>query len=72
VSILAILQALLSIAGTLSEYAKNKKLMDAGAATSVAEGLKNAMGAVEKARALRDSVKHDADSVRNDPDNRDP
>ena len=44
--------------------------MEAGAAKSALKGLKQAENAVNKANLARQSVKHDADSVSNDPNNR--
>lgn len=70
-SILSLINALLSLAGAALKYAADKQLMDAGAAQSAAKGLLEAMDAVETAKRARAAVRHDHASVSNDPFNRD-
>ncbi|MEK9751597.1 MAG: hypothetical protein VW338_00075 [Rhodospirillaceae bacterium] len=70
-SILGILQAVLSLANTLMGYVSDRNLMDAGEAKSVAKGLSDAMDAIHRAKRARASVNMDADSLRDDPNNRD-
>ena len=45
--------------------------MDAGEAKVTAENLKGALDAVGKAQLAKSGLKHDSDSVLNDPNNRD-
>lgn len=66
-----VLKLFLIIADKLATYLGNKQLMDAGEAKSVSAQLKGAMDATQRAIAARNAVRDDADSVRNDPFNRD-
>lgn len=60
---LAILRALLGFASSLTNYLANKQLIEAGEAKAIAEGLKNAQKATEKARkARRDALRKFDDS----------
>lgn len=52
-NIVSIIKLVLSLASSLAQYAHDKKLMDAGAAQSVLEGLKNANEAIYRANAAR-------------------
>lgn len=70
-TILSLIQALLSLAGVVMKYASDKQLMDAGASKAAAESLLGAIDAIELAKRARAGVKHDPDSVVLDPNNRD-
>ena len=64
-----ILKLLLATANSVANYIHDKKLLDAGVALAILEGLKNANEAIVRANRARD----DADSlpVSSDPNNRD-
>lgn len=68
---LTAIKALLAIVARLAQYAQQKQLLEAGAAQAILGGVREAEDAVERARAARADVRHDADSVRDDPNNRD-
>ena len=69
---LAILRALLGLAGTLSNYLREKQLLDAGEARAIAEGLKNAQEATTKAREARRNAVRKFDDSDGVPDESDP
>lgn len=68
---LAVLSGLLGLLRVVVGYFQTRRLLEAGAATQVAANLKEAQDALLRAQSARRAVRHDADSVRNDPDNRD-
>ena len=68
---LGLLRLVLTIADKLSEIVRDKQLLDAGEARAISHNLQEGMKRVEMAQKARGSVKHDPDSVRADPDNRD-
>lgn len=65
------LSALLKLANLLAGYLRDKQLLEAGEARAISESLSVAQSRVQVAMAARAAVKHDPDSVRNDPYNRD-
>jgi hypothetical protein len=67
-SFLSILKFVLGVASALAEYAKNKQLIDAGAAQAVLKGVQDADEAISRANAARTGKLQDADT---DPNNRD-
>ncbi|WP_022949523.1 hypothetical protein [Methylohalobius crimeensis] len=68
---LSILRGLLGLAEQLTEWLNRRQLLEAGESRAVARGLKDAQETIRRAQAARRGVRHDADSVRRDPDNRD-
>jgi|AntRauTorcE11898_2_1112593.scaffolds.fasta_scaffold154932_2 hypothetical protein len=68
---IGLIRALLSIAGSLTSWAQQRQLIDAGAAQATLDGIRDADANIAKARAARDAVDHSDAGVRNDPDNRD-
>ena len=69
---LALLNGLLSLASSLASFLRDKQLLDAGRAMAISGSIKKgAMDETAKAIRARDAVRDDADSVRDDPDNRD-
>jgi len=68
---LTLIRALLSVASSLAQYAQQRQLLEAGRAQAILGGIREAEDAIDRARAARDSVRHDDDSVRDDRDNRD-
>lgn len=69
---LAILRALLGFASTLTEYLRNRELLEAGEAKAIAEGLSNANEAIERARRARRNAVRDFDKRDGVPDDEDP
>ncbi len=70
-TVLTIIRLFLSVAESLLGYAKDKQLITAGEAINAGKSLQLANKSIAKAIAARRGVKHDASSVRHDPDNRD-
>jgi hypothetical protein len=68
---LTLIKALLSVAGSLSKWAADRQLIQAGEAQAIASGLAEADNAIDRARRAAAAVRHDDDSVRDDRDNRD-
>ena len=68
---LGLIKALLSMADGLTRYARQRQLIDAGAAQQALEGANAALAAIDRGTRARTAVRHDAASVRDDPDNRD-
>ena len=68
---LGLIRALLSMADGLTRYARQRQLIDAGAAQHALEGANAAIDAIDRGTRARNAVRHDAASVRDDPDNRD-
>lgn len=72
--IFTILGLISSVMGVLEKFFDSQhaeRLMGAGEARANARAMKEGRERVEKARAARRAVKHDANSVRDDPRNRD-
>lgn len=67
---LSLLNAVLSLASVLAEYAKQRQLIGAGEAMALNRTLGESLAAIERAMAARRAVKHDADSIMRDPHNR--
>lgn len=68
---LAVLKFLLSLADNLTQYLRDKQLMDAGEAKVTSANLKDALDATARAIAARNAVRDDPNSILHDPDNRD-
>ena len=68
---LGLIKVLLGLASHLARWAQQRQLISAGEASKVAEQLQETLDVVNKATAARRSVKHDADSLQDDPDRRD-
>jgi len=68
---IGLFKAFLMVTGAIARYVERKQLMDAGEAKHAREALEATLRAVDRAQRARRSVKHDADSVRDDPDRRD-
>lgn len=68
---LGILKALLSLAGSLTSYLSDRRLISAGEKAAMMRGITNAKNQVDKARRARANTKLDEKSVRNDRANRD-
>ena len=66
------LKAVLGFASALTEYLRNRELLEAGEAQAIAEGLKNANEAIEKARRARRNAVRDFDKRDGGPDGNDP
>lgn len=69
---LSLLKTLLGFAETLTEYLRNKQLLEAGEAQAIAEGLSNANVAIEKARKARRNAVNDFDKRDGVPNDDDP
>ncbi len=67
---LLLLKGLLTATVYVSKVLSNKKLLEAGAATQLNKTLLEEKKRVQKAIDARNSIKHDADSVSDDPNNR--
>ena len=68
----AILRALLSLSSSVAAYVQEKQLLEAGEAKAIAEGLRNAQIAINKARKARDAANTDFDKRDGVPDESDP
>ncbi len=64
---LSILKVLLTLANALSQYVKDKQLLDAGADKAIANNLNDSLKKLNSAIIARRTAKH----VPNDPNNRD-
>jgi len=69
---LALLKGLLALSNSLTEYLRNKQLIDAGEAQAISEGLQNAQDAVQKAREDRRPGVREFDKRDGVPDDEDP
>lgn len=69
---LAILRSLLGLCFSLTEYMKNKQLLEAGEARAIAEGLRNANDIIIKVRKARSDAELDFDKRNGVPDDSDP
>ncbi len=67
---LGIIKGLLSFAEFLMKYASDRQLLNAGQQMELADAFKQTFTRVAAANAAVADVKHDADSVLNDPDRR--
>lgn len=70
-TLFGLLKLLLSLAGSLTSYMREKQLLEAGHVQAIAANLTRTLDEIEKARIAKSAVKHDAGSVFDDPDNRD-
>lgn len=70
-NLLSLLKLLLTLADKLTGYMRDRQLLEAGQSQVIAANLTKVLDEVEKARAAKSAVKHDAGSVFDDPDNRD-
>lgn len=70
-NILSILSGVLKLASILARYAERRGLMNQGKVNAMAKANDKALKNVAKAQVARRSVRHDADGVRDDTDNRD-
>jgi len=68
---LAILKLLLTVSNSLTGYMREKQLLDAGEAKNLSRGLQETLDVIEKIKTAKRDLKHDPNSVRKDPDNRD-
>lgn len=69
---LAVLRALLGLASSITTYLQNKQLIEAGEALAIAEGLKNAQEAINKANQARRAAERKFDESGGVPDDSDP
>lgn len=69
---LALLRLILSIADTVSNYVREKQLLDAGAASEIARNLAVSLALVDQARRARDAAGADFDKRNGVPDENDP
>lgn len=65
------LKVLFQLANTLTQYLHDKQLLDAGQAMQLSNDLRGTLNEIQRAHEAKLAVKSDADSVRNDLDNRD-
>ncbi|HEY7823636.1 MAG TPA: hypothetical protein VIG24_12415 [Acidimicrobiia bacterium] len=68
---LSLIKALLSVVSHLSKFAADRQLIQAGEHKAIVAGIAEADDAINRARRAAAAVRHDADSVRDDPANRD-
>ncbi len=54
--VMSVITALLKISFSWVNYARNKKLIDMGEAASMAKGLSNAIGAMQRAQKIRNGI----------------
>lgn len=71
-NLVGLLKAVLGFASALTEYLRNRELLEAGEAKAIAEGLKNANEAIEEARRARRNAVRDFDKRDGVPDDNDP
>ena len=69
---LALLKGLLALSNSLTEYLRNKQLLEAGEAQAISEGLQNAQHAIQKAREARNTAGREFDKRDGVPDDEDP
>jgi len=67
--ILTLLKLFLTLASSIAKYAHDRQLMEAGAAQSVLEGIKNANDAIARATIARNNI--DSLPITKDDANRD-
>jgi hypothetical protein len=70
--LLALLKAIVGLASVLANYMNNKKLMDAGEALAILEGLEHAKQTIRKATEARASALADFDKRDGLPNESDP
>ena len=58
---IALIRALLSIASSLTAFAQQRQLIDAGAAQATLQGIRDADANMQAAKAMRDRVRTDAE-----------
>ena len=71
-SLLALLQAVLGLAGSLTAYLKDKQLLDAGEALAISKGLQDAQTSILKAKQARITANSKFDKSDGVPDDTDP
>lgn len=69
-SFFAVFKGLLKLGNVIARYFKDQQLLDAGENKAKAEMGHEQIKRINEANIAADNVKHDADSVHNDPDNR--
>lgn len=69
---LALLRVILGLASSLTDYLRDKQLIEAGEAKAISEGLKNAQNAITKARKARYNANRAFDERDGVPDDKDP
>jgi len=69
---LAVLKAILGLAGSLAAYLNNKQLLDAGEAQAIVKSLNHAKETINKATAARNKATSDFDDANGLPNNDDP
>lgn len=67
---LLLLKSLLSATASLTKWLGDKQLLDAGEAKQIVKALTKERGRVENAINVRNNIKFDTDSVRDDRNNR--
>ena len=67
---LSVLSGILKLGSVIASICKDKGLMDAGAAKSIAKSNDHAIKNIERAMAARRAVKHGDDDIMRDPDRR--
>lgn len=67
-----LLKVLLGLASSLASYLDNRQLIEAGEAKAIAEGLKNAQDAIQRADTARRNANRDFDKSGGVPDDGDP
>ena len=70
-NLLSLLKGVVSLSSLLAKMAHDKQLLDAGEYKAIAKANNEHIKKINNAILARRSVKHDVDSVRNDPENRD-
>ena len=70
-NILSVIKGLTGLATLLAKHAHDKQLLSAGEYKAIAEVNDAQIKKINKAINARRNVKHDADSLRNDQNNRD-
>ena len=64
-NVIGLIKVLLSLANTLTQYFRDKKLIDIGASAAILKGLRDADNAIKRANAVKP-----VGSVLDDPENR--
>lgn len=64
------LKFIFQIAGAVTRMMERKQLLDAGAASAIAKNLEHSQKKLRVALEARRNVKHNAQDVKNDPNNR--
>ena len=67
----SVLKSLLLLAGFVAKYMADNQLLNAGEAIAINKSIGKSLERIKKAQSARDSLSHNPDSVRDDPNNRD-